>query len=101
MIKAFSFLIIGFLALLLIPICIGLAGGLFGLFFGLIGGAIGLVAGLFGAVIGVIAWIFKGIFHLLFGWHWGLGFHPWVHWNGFWVILLIIVILAVSSQRRK
>jgi hypothetical protein len=100
MIKAFSFLIIGFMALLFIPLCIGLAGGLFGLVFGLIGGAIGLVAGLFGAVIGVIAWIFKGIFHLLFGWHWGLGFHPF-HWSGFWIIALIIIIFAVSVRGKK
>lgn len=99
MIKAFSLLLIAFMALLAIPICIGLAGGMFGLIFGLIGGVIGLIAGLFGAVIGVMAWIFKSIFHLLFGWHWGFGFHPF-HWNGFWIILLIIVIVAIS-QRKK
>ncbi len=101
MIKGCLFLFAGVLALLAIPICLGLAGGLFGLVFGLIGGAIGLVAGLFGAVIGAIAWIVKGIFHLLFGWHWGFGFHPWGHGGGFWVVLLILVILAVSIQRKK
>ncbi len=100
MIKAFSLLIIGFIALLAIPICIGLAGGLFGLVFGLIGGVIGLIAGLFGAVIGGIAWIFRSIFHVFFGW--GFGHHEhWFHFNGYLFAALLILILAVALKRKK
>lgn len=103
MIKAFSFLFIGFLLLLAVPLCIGVAGGVFGLIVGIIGGVIGLIFGVIGIVIKSIAWVFSSIMHVLFGWHWhsDFGFHPW-HWhfNGYALAALVILIIAIS-QRKK
>ncbi len=101
MIKAFSFLVIGFLLLLTVPLCIGIAGGLFGLVFGVIGAVIGLFFALIGGIFKCIAWIFSSMMHLLFGWHSDFGFHPW-HWhfNGYVLAALIVLIIAIS-QRKK
>lgn len=101
MVKGCSFLIVGFLLLVSLPIVIGLGGGIFGLIFGLIGGAIGLVFGIIGAVIGVIAKVFGGIMHALFGWH-DHGFHPF-HWhfNGFLILAIIVLIFALSTRNKK
>jgi hypothetical protein len=101
MVKAFSFLVVAFILLLTLPLAIGLGGGLFGLAIGLIGGLIGLLFGIFGAIIGAIAWIFKTIFHLLFGWHMGLGHHHWFHFNGYIFTAIIILIFAVALNRKK
>ena len=102
MIKAFSFLFVAFILLLMFPLMIGLGGGLFGLVIGLIGGLIGVIVGIFGAVIGAIAWIFKTIFHLIFGWHTGFAHHPhWFHFNGCIVTAIIILILVVAFSKRK
>jgi hypothetical protein len=101
MVKGCSFLIVGFLLLLFIPICIGIGGGIFGLIVGLIGGAIGLVFGIIGAVIGAIAAVFKGIFHLFFGWghH---DFHPWhFHSSGFLFLALIVLIFVIATRNNK
>ena len=97
MIKTFSFLVIGFLLLFVVPLCIGIVGGMFGLIFGVIG----LVFGLIGFILKSIAWIFSSITHLLFGWHTEFGFHEW-HWhfNGYVLAALIILIIAIS-QRKK
>lgn len=100
MVKAFSFFVIAFALLLAIPICLGVAGGIFGLAVGLLGGIVGVFFGLIGAVIGCIAWIIKGFFHLLFGWHFSVGFHPF-HFNGYAVAAIIILLFVVASKRRK
>ena len=101
MIKAFSFLFIGFLLLLAVPLCIGIAGGVFGLVFGVIGGIIGLVFGFIGLIFKSIAWVFSSIMHMLFGWHSDFGCHPghW-HFNGYVLAALIVLIFAIS-QRKK
>jgi len=101
MIKAFSFLLVAFVLLLVLPLAIGLGGGLFGLAIGLVGGLIGLLFGIFGAIIGAIAWIFKTIFHLLFGWHMGFGHHHWFHFNGYIFAAIIVVIIAVALNKKK
>ena len=101
MVKAFSFLLVGFILLLTLPLMIGLGAGFFGLALGLIGGLFGLLFGLFGAVVGAIAWVFKSIFHLLFGWHLGFGHHHWFHFNGYLVAAIIILIFAVAHRRKK
>lgn len=102
MIKAFGILIVGFIALVSLPIFLGLAGGLFGLIFGVVGGVIGLFCAVIGGVIGFIAGIFRGITHLLFGWHSDFGFHPW-HWhlNGYTFAAILVLILIVVSQKKK
>jgi hypothetical protein len=94
-------LLIAFIALLALPLAIGLGGGLFGLAIGLIGGLVGLLFGIFGAIIGAIAWIFKSIFHLLFGWHTDFGHHHWFHFNGYLFAAIIILILAVTLNKKK
>jgi len=98
--KSISFLLVGLLVLLMFPLWLGIGAGLFGLVIGLLGGMIGLVAGIFGAVIGGIAWFFGAIFHAIFGSHGGFGFHPF-HGSGFWVLILVIVIVALSRQSKK
>jgi hypothetical protein len=99
MVKGCSLLIVGILLLISLPICIGIGGGIFGLFMGLIGGAIGLVFGVIGAVFGFIADIFGAIFHGLFGWH-HHGFHPW-HFNGFAVLAIIVLIFVLATRNKK
>lgn len=101
MVKAFSFLLIGFFLILTIPLVIGLGAGFFELAIGLIGGLFGLLFGLLGAIVGAIAWVFKSIFHLLFGWHVGFGHHHWFHPNGYIFAAIIILILAVLLNKKK
>lgn len=98
MIKAFSLLIIGFILLMAIPICIGIAGGFFGLIMGLIGGIIGFVFATIGALFSGIAWIFSGLFHLLFGW---TGHHHGFHFNGYLIAAIIIAVIALSTHKKK
>ena len=100
MIKAFTFLVIGFMLLLTVTIFIGIAGGVFGLIVGLIGGAVGLFFGLIGAIFGCIAGVFKAIFHVLFGWNSDFGFHHW-HMNGYIFAALLVLIFVVASQKKK
>jgi hypothetical protein len=99
MVKGCSLLIVGFLLLLSLPICIGIGGGIFGMFVGLIGGAFGLIFGVIGAIIGFIAEIFSAIMHGLFGWH-HHGFHPW-HFNGFGVLAVIVLIFVLATRNKK
>lgn len=100
MVKGCSFIIVGFLLLISVPIVIGIGGGIFGLIVGLIGGAIGLVFGIIGAVFGAIADVFGGIMHGLFGWHHhGFPFH-W-HFNGFLILAIIVLIFALSTRNKK
>jgi hypothetical protein len=101
MVKAFSFLLVGFFLLLTLPLMIGLGAGFFGVVIGLIGGLFGLFFGLFGAILGAIAWIFKSVFHLLFGWHLGFGHHHWFHFNGYVFAAIVILILAIALKRKK
>ncbi|HLZ15897.1 MAG TPA: hypothetical protein VKQ08_02610 [Cyclobacteriaceae bacterium] len=100
MARPLSIVLVAFLLLLTLPLWLGLGGGLIGLTFGLIGGLIGLLFGLIGAFIGAIAWVFKGIFHLLFGWHHGFGFHPF-HFNGYLFTAVLIVILVIALKRKN
>jgi len=101
MVKAFSFLLVGFFLILTIPLIIGLGAGFFGLAIGLIGGLFGILFGLLGAIIGAIAWVFKSMFHLLFGWHLGFGHHHGFHPNGYILAAIIILILAVVLNKKK
>ena len=86
------------LLVLTFPIWIGIAGGIIGLVFGLIGGAFGLVAGLIGGIFGMIGAVIGGIFDFIFHpWH-GFHFH---HFNGFWFLIGVIVIIALVRSRRQ
>lgn len=100
MAKGCLFLMLGIIALITVPVCIGIAGGLFGLMAGLIGAIFGLVFGILGGIFRFIGWIFKGIFHLLFGWHSDYGFHHW-HFNIFAFAILIVLIIAFASRRKN
>jgi hypothetical protein len=104
MARSLSILIIAFFLLLTLPLMIGIGGGLFGLAIGLVGGLIGIFFGLIGAVIGVIAWIFKTIFHILFGWSSGFDFfdfHPWFHFHGYFIAILLVLLFVVISKSKK
>jgi hypothetical protein len=86
------------LLVLTFPIWIGIAGGIIGLVFGVVGGAFGLVAGLIGGIFGAIGAIIGGIFDIIFRpWH-GFQFH---HFNGFWFLVGLIVIVALVRSRRQ
>lgn len=97
-----SSIILAVVILFTFPIWIGIAGGLFGMFFGLIGGFFGLIAGLFGAIIGAIAAMFGVIFHLFFGWSndWN-GFHFPGNGLGFFIFIIIVAFLIQSKQRKQ
>jgi len=99
MIKGCAFLVVGFMCLLMVPICIGIGGGLIGLIFGLIGGLFGVIAGIFGAIFGMIGWIIKSFFHLLFGWNCDWGLHPF-HVNGFFTAAILVLIIVLLIRRK-
>jgi hypothetical protein len=100
MVRSISIVLVAFVLLLTLPLCLGIGGGLIGLTFGLLGGIIGILFGLFGVILGGIAWIFKAVFHLLFGWHLGHGFHSF-HFNGYVFIAIVLLILLIASKNRK
>ncbi len=101
MVKAFSFLLIGFFLILTIPLVIGLGAGFFGLAIGLIGGLIGHHFGLLRSIVGAIASDFKSIYNLLYGWHVGLCHHHCFNHNGYIFAAIIILILAVLLNKKK
>ena len=96
MLKGCAFFIVGIFLLIMIPVGIGVIGGVFGLLVGIVGGVFGIIAGIFGAILGCAAWIFKGLFHLLFGWN-----HFGFHCNGFLLTALVVLVIALAINRKK
>jgi hypothetical protein len=93
--KSASTLVFALMIIFTFPIWIGIGAGLFGLAAGLFGALIGIMGALFGAAFAVIAIPFK----ILFGWgHHGFWF-PHFHWNGF--LVLVIVVLLFLLFRKK
>lgn len=87
-------ILIAIIAILTLPIWIGVVGGLFGLVIGGIGGLIGLVAGAFGLFIGALGSLVSAIF----SWSpWGFGF-----WGSkFFTIAFVVVLVALAIRARK
>lgn len=101
--KTLGTIILVFLCVLLLPLGIGVVGGIFGLIgsvigtvFGAIGGLIGivfgLIGGIFGAIFGIFDWIFGGHFHG----HWPFGF---LNWNFSALVILVLVILMMARSK--
>lgn len=67
---------------------------------GIMAGLAGAVVGIFGALFGVLAAIIFLPFKLLFGgvhgWHW----FPHLHFNGY-VLFAVIIIVALMVKRRR
>ena len=102
--KTLTTVLIVIVCALLLPVFIGIIGGIFGLIGSLIGGVFGLIGGLFGIVIGFIGSLFGAVFGF-FGWLFGEPFH----WHGpihfldgdvFAVILIIVLIVLMSGYKK-
>lgn len=102
--KTLGTIIVVFICILMLPVGLGLIGGVFGIIFGVIGavfGAVfGVIGGLFGMVFGFFGWLFDGIFGWGdFGWHGPFGF---VESNILtWAIIVLVVALLINKQKNR
>jgi hypothetical protein len=78
------------ICILLLPVGIGICGGIFGLIAGLIGAIFGIIGGIFGALFGAIGVGMRWIFHNPFSIDLNLG-----------VLLLIILVVVIASKKNK
>ena len=101
--KTLTTLFIVIVCILLLPLAIGIIGGVFGLIGTIIGGVFGLIGGLFGAVFGIIGSVFGAVFGFI-GWLFGEPFH----WHGpdffdgdiFAIVVVVLVVVMISRARR-
>ena len=103
--KTLTTLLIVIVCILLFPVILGVAGGIFGLVGSILGGVFGLIGGLFGAIFGLFGAIF-GAFFGVFGWLFDGHYHaPWSHdfFDGdfFTAALIVLVIVLVARSRRR
>lgn len=97
--KTLGTLLIVVLCIFLLPVGLGIIGGIFGIVVGIFGavfGAIaGIIAGIFGAIFGVFGWLFDGIF----GWcDMDAGFPEF---NIFTLAALVLIVFLLSRNKRK
>jgi hypothetical protein len=94
--KTLGTIVIVILCILMLPIGIGIIGGIFGIVAGVIGAVFGGIAGaigaVFGAVFGILGWTFDG----LFNWHWPFGFF---RCNLFTLIAIVLVVAFLAKSR--
>lgn len=100
MVKGCAFLFMGLMLIMALPVCLGLAGGLFGMIIGLVGGLFGIIAGIFGAVIGIVGAIIKGFFHLLFGWGVDYDGMTCSGGSGLWVVVIVLVVVTLAFRQK-
>jgi hypothetical protein len=90
--------------ILLFPLVIGIAGGVFGVLGALLGGVFGIIGGFFGIISGLIAGIFGGLFSLV-GWVFDLDFSPaWpLHFDSdnIFAALFLVLVLVIATRSRK
>jgi hypothetical protein len=95
--KTIGTILLVIICILMLPVALGLLGGVFGIVFGVFGavfGAIfGLIGGIFGAIFGVFGWIFDG----LFGWH---DYH-FFDFNIFTIGALVLLVLVLSRKKQR
>jgi hypothetical protein len=94
-VKTLGTLFIVLICILMLPIGLGIIGGVFGIVVGVIGAVFGAFAGIIGGIFGAIFGVFGSIFH----WHWPFGFF---HCNFFTLTTLAVVVaLIIKSQSRR
>ena len=69
---------------ILIPIGIGIIGGVFGLVAGIFGAIFGIIGGIFGAVFGAIGWLFQSIFS-----------------GGLLTFIIVVVAIVILTKRPR
>ena len=89
--KILALLCAVFFGIIMIPVVIGIIGGIFGVVVGLFGAIFGIIAGIFGAIFG-------GIFSI-FDWG-GPDWHFGYHVNIFAVAAIALLIILVSKSSR-
>lgn len=90
--KTLGTLIIVFICILILPVTLGILGGVFGAVAGVFGAIFGVIGGLIGAIFGVIGWLFDS----LFNWHFPFGF---IHCN-FFLLAAIVFVIAIASRKK-
>ena len=101
--KTFGTIVIIFICLLMLPVGIGIIGGIFGVIFGVVGAVFGALFGIIGGIFGAIFGFFGWLFEALFGWgdwdfHGPFGF---VDCGDVftWMLIIVVVALLVKSKR--
>lgn len=97
MTKAIGIFAIVVLCVLMLPVFIGVVGGVLGGFFGLIGAVIGAVFGLIGGLFGAIFGTIGSVFGWIFDWHRPF---PVFHWNLVTVLALVLVIVLIARNKQ-
>ena len=93
--KTLGTLLIVILCIFLLPVGLGIIGGIFGIVVGVFGAVFGAIAGIFGAIFGVFGWLFDG----LFGWcDMDAGFPEF---NIFTIAALVLIVFLLSRNKRK
>jgi len=91
--KTLTTVVVAVACILMFPVMIGIAGGLFGVIMGIFGAGIGLIGAFVGTIFGTIGGLFGWIFG---GCH--LGFF---HGNIFAIALFVFIIVIISKRRYK
>ena len=92
-----STVLLGIILIITFPIWFAVGAVLFGVAMGLFGAAVGIIAAICGVMVAIIALPFK----LLFGWgDWGWHGFPHFHYNGFWLITLIVIAALIVKGRK-
>jgi len=89
--KVLAILCAVFFGIFMIPIAIGIVGGVFGAVVGIFGAIFGIIGGIFGAIFGGVCSIFDWATP---GWH--VGYHV----NIFTVAAIALLIILVSKSSR-
>jgi hypothetical protein len=94
--KTLATVMLIFIGILLIPVCIGIIGGVFGVIGSVLGAVFGIIGGMLSAIFGVIGGIFGWIFY-------GDNDREWTnhffHWDFFTVFAVALVIILITRRK--
>ena len=94
--KTLATVMVIFICILLVPVGIGIIGGIFGVIGSVLGAVFGIIGGLLGAIFGVIGGIFGWIFYGDNDWNWPNHFF---HWDFFTVFAIALVIILITRRK--
>lgn len=92
--KTIGTIIIVLLAILMVPVGIGIIGGLFGIVVGIILAIVGSIAGLLGGIFRAIFDVLGWMFHGLFDWDWPFGFFS----SNIFTLAAIVLVIALIAR---
>jgi hypothetical protein len=102
--KTTTTIIVVIICILLFPLVVGIAGGVFGVFGAVLGGVFGIIGWFFGAIIGLIAgilgllgWVFDSDFNPL----WPLNFDGDNIFAGLFLVLVLLIATRSKSSRAR